>query len=174
MNTSTGTVNFIGEIPNSELRLRSGASVQVRARVSTLEDAFLVPKASILSTMNHRFVYVVGPDNQPYGIDVILGQEIVDEETGIPMQVVTARPIETEQGKLEDLPAVLKSIGYENPLDAPIIVEGSQMAEIYANVNKGMKSKGAKGGFAEVVKNPPAYDYRKPMSTTPSVTAEAE
>lgn len=174
VNTSTGTVNFIGEIPNSKLRLRSGASVQVRARVSTLEDAFLVPKASILSTMNHRFVYVVGPDNQPYGIDVILGQEIVDEETGIPMQVVTARPIETEQGKLEDLPAVLKSIGYENPLDAPIIVEGSQMAEIYANVNKGMKSKGAKGGFAEVVKNPPAYDYRKPMSTTPSVTAEAE
>ncbi len=177
VNTSTGTVNFIGEIPNAELRLRSGASVQVRARVGVVENAFLVPKAAILSTMNHRFIYVVGADNQPHGIDVILGQEIELEmpsgegSAKIPMQVVTARPTE---GGAQDLPAILKSIGYENPLDAPVIVEGGQMAQIYANVNQSMKKAGAKGGFAEIARNPAAYDYRKPLTTTPSVTAKPE
>ncbi len=180
VNTSTGTVNFIGEIPNAELRLRSGASVQVRAKVSEVKNAFLVPRAAILSTMNHRFIYVVGTDNQPHGIDVILGREIElevpsgDGTAKIPMQVVTARPIADADGSTKDLPAILKGIGYDNPLDAPVIVEGGQMAQIYANVNIGMKSAGAQGGFAEIVPNPPAYDYRKPLTTTPSVTAKSE
>lgn len=180
VNTSTGTVNFIGEIPNPELRLRSGSSVQVRAKVSEVKDAFLVPKAAILSTMNHRFIYVVGTDNQPHGIDVILGREIVldmpsgDGTAKIPMQVVTARPIDGEDGQPMDLPAILKKIGYDNPLEAPIIVEGGQMAQIYANANQSMKAAGAKGGFAEIAKNPAAYNYHKPMSTTPSVTAKSE
>lgn len=180
VNTSTGTVNFIGEIPNSELRLRSGASVQVRAKVSEVKDAFLVPKGAILSSMNHRFIYVVGKDNQPYGIDVILGQEVEmempsgDGTAKMPMQVVTARPADSESGEVRDLPAILKEMGYDNPLDAPVIVEGSQMAQIYANINMGMKAQKAKAGFAEIVRNPAAYDYRKPMSTTPSVTAEGE
>lgn len=180
VNTSTGTVNFIGEIPNSELRLRSGASVQVRAKVSEVKDAFLVPKAAILSTMNHRFIYVVGKDNQPYGIDVILGREIeLDMPSGdgtakIPMQVVTARPIAGKNGETLDLPAILKEMGYENPLDAPVIVEGGQMAQIYANANIAMKKAGVPAGFAEIAPNPAAYDYSRPMSTTPSVTAKSE
>ncbi len=180
VNTSTGTVNFIGEIPNSELRLRSGASVQVRAKVGDVKDAYLVPKGAILSSMNHRFIYVVGKDNQPYGIDVILGQEIeLEMPSGagtakMPMQVVTARPVDSKSGESRDLAAILKELGYDNPLDAPVIVEGSQMAQIYANVNMGMKAKKLQAGFAEIVRNPAAYDYRKPMSTTPSVTAQGE
>lgn len=180
VNTSTGTVNFIGEIPNSELRLRSGASVQVRAKVGEVKDAFLVPKGAILSSMNHRFIYVVGTDNQPYGIDVILGQEIEMEMPSgegtalMPMQVVKARPVNSPEGTLSDLPAILKKIGYDNPLEAPIIVEGAQMAQIYANVNMGMKKAGAPAGFAEIAANPAAYDYTKPMTTTPSVTAKSE
>ncbi|MDO5471802.1 MAG: efflux RND transporter periplasmic adaptor subunit [Akkermansia sp.] len=180
VNTSTGTVNFIGEIPNNELRLRSGASVQVRAKVSEVKDAFLVPKGAILSTMNHRFIYVVGPDNQPYGIDVILGREIElempsgDGTAVMPMQVVTARPIAGENDEMLDLPAILKNIGYDNPLEAPVIVEGGQMAQIYANINIGMKKAGAPAGFAVIAPNPAPYDYRKPLSTTPSVTAKSE
>ena len=180
VNTSTGTVNFIGEIPNKELRLRSGASVQVRAKVSEVKDAFLVPRAAILSTMNHRFIYVVGKDNQPYGVDVILGREVElempsgDGTAVIPMQVVTARPLTGENGEVQDLPAILKKLGYDNPLDAPVIVEGGQMAQIYASANTAMKKAGVPAGFAEIAPNPAAYDYRKPMSTTPSVTAKSE
>ncbi len=181
VNTSTGTVNFIGEIPNKELRLRSGASVQIRAKVGDVKDAFLVPKAAILSAMNHRFIYVVGPDNLPHGIDVILGQEIELEMPNgdgstvkMPMQVVAARPIYNERGEAMDLQAILSGIGYDNPLDTPVIVEGGQMAQIYANVNQGMKKAGAKGGFASVAPNPRVYTYVRPVSTTPSVTAKAE
>lgn len=181
VNTSTGTVNFIGEIPNKELRLRSGASVQIRAKVGEEKDAFLVPKAAILSSMNHRFIYVVGPDNLPYGIDVILGQEIeLDMLNGdgntvkMPMQVVTARDIYDAKGNKLGLPEILAGIGYSNPLDAPVIVEGGQMAQIYANINMGMKQAGAKGGFASVAPNPRPYIYTRPGSTTPSVTAKAE
>ena len=181
VNTSTGTVNFIGEIPNKELRLRSGASVQIRAKVSEVKDAFLVPKAAILSSMNHRFIYVVGPDNLPYGIDVILGQEIELEMPNgdgatvkMPMQAVTARPIINEKGETQDLESILSGIGYSNPLDAPVIVEGGQMAQIYANVNQGMKKAGAKGGFASVAPNPRPYTYVRPVTSTPSVTAKGE
>jgi multidrug efflux pump subunit AcrA (membrane-fusion protein) len=180
VNSSTGTVSFIGEIPNQELRLRSGASVQVRAQIGEVKDAFLVPKSALLSSMNHRFIYVVGKDNQPYGIDVILGREIElempsgDGTAKMPMQVVTARPIAGENGEMLDLPAILKGMGYDNPLDAPVIVEGGQMAQIYANANTAMKKAGVPAGFAEIAPNPAAYDYVRPMSTTPSVTAKSE
>lgn len=181
VNTSTGTVNFIGEIPNKELRLRSGASVQIRAKVSEVKDAFLVPKAAILSSMNHRFIYVVGPDNLPYGIDVILGQEIELEMPNgdgatvkMPMQAVTARPIINEKGETQDLESILSGIGYSNPLEAPVIVEGGQMAQIYANANQGMKKAGVKAGFATVAPNPRTYTYVRPVTSTPSVTAKGE
>ena len=36
---STGTVNFIGHIPNPELKLRSGMAVRVRAVTGTEKDA---------------------------------------------------------------------------------------------------------------------------------------
>jgi hypothetical protein len=130
--------------------------------------------------MNHRFIYVVGKDNQPYGIDVILGREIElempsgDGTAKMPMQVVTARPIAGKDGEMLDLPAILKGMGYDNPLDAPVIVEGGQMAQIYANANTAMKKAGVPAGFAEIAPNPAAYDYVRPMSTTPSVTAKSE
>ena len=123
---------------------------------------------------------MVGKDNQPYGVDVILGREVElempsgDGTAVIPMQVVTARPLTGENGEVQDLPAILKKLGYDNPLDAPVIVEGGQMAQIYASANTAMKKAGVPAGFAEIAPNPAAYDYRKPMSTTPSVTAKSE
>ncbi|MBQ3525305.1 MAG: efflux RND transporter periplasmic adaptor subunit [Akkermansia sp.] len=180
VNSSTGTVNFIGEIPNDELRLRSGASVQVRAKIGEVKDAFLVPKGALLSSMNHRFIYVVGKDMQPYGIDVILGPEIMlDMPNGdgttvkMPMQVVTARPGTNEKGEPRgDLAAILRDLGYDNPLDVPVIVEGGQMAQIYATANMGMKKQGIPAGFGVIAPNPRAYVYTPAYTTTPSVTAK--
>jgi len=181
VNTSTGTVSFIGEIPNSELRLRSGASVQVRAKVAEVKDAFVVPKNAILSSMNHRFIYVVGKDQQPYGIDVILGPEaMLDMPNGdgstvkMPMQVVTARPGANAEGQPRaTLEEILKDLGYDNPLDAPIIVSGGQMAQIYATANMGMKKAGIPAGFGIVdPKQTRPFIYTPPVTTTPSVTAK--
>ncbi len=181
VNPSTGTVSFIGEIPNSELRLRSGASVQVRAKVGEVKDAFLVPKNAILSSMNHRFIYVVGKDQQPYGIDVILGPEtMMDMPNGdgttvkMPMQVVTARPGTNDAGvPRASLEQILADIGYDNPLEAPVIVEGGQMAQIYATANMGMKKMGIPAGFGIVdPNNTRPYVYTPPATTTPSITAK--
>lgn len=180
VNTSTGTVSFIGEIPNEELRLRSGASVQIRAEIGQEKDAFVVPKNAILSSMNHRFIYVIGKDNQPYGIDVILGPEaLLDMKNGdgqvvkMPMQVVMARPGENAAGESRtDIAEILKDLGYDNPTDAPVIAAGGQMAQIYANANIGMKMQGAKAGFGIVhPQGRVPYTYVPPVTTTPSVTA---
>lgn len=62
---STGTVNFIGHIPNPDLKLRSGMAVRVRAVTGTEKDASLVPARALLSSMNHRNIMVVAPDGTP-------------------------------------------------------------------------------------------------------------
>ena len=62
---STGTVNFIGHIPNPDLKLRSGMAVRVRAVTGTEKDALLVPARALLSSMNHRNIMVVARDAAP-------------------------------------------------------------------------------------------------------------
>ena len=74
---STGTVNFIGHIPNPDLKLRSGMAVRVRAVTGTEKDASLVPARALLSSMNHRNIMVVAPDGTPRRIDVQPGETVV-------------------------------------------------------------------------------------------------
>lgn len=179
--SSTGTVGFVGLIPNGENRLRSGSSVQVRAKIAEQKDVFVVPKGAILSSMNHRFIYVVGTDQQPYGIDVELGPEaMLDMPNGdgktvkMPMQVVKARAGVNENGEARnDLVAILKDLGYDNPLDVPVIVAGGQMAQIYATANMGMKKLGIPAGYGTIDPNRTTpFVYMPPVTTTPSVTAK--
>ena len=73
---STGTVNFIGHIPNPDLKLRSGMAVRVRAVTGTEKDALLVPARALLSSMNHRNIMVVAPDGTPRRIDVQPGETV--------------------------------------------------------------------------------------------------
>lgn len=168
---STGTVNFIGHISNPNLKLRSGMAVRVRAKTDTLENALLVPSRAILSAMNHRYIYVVAPDKTPLGIDVKLGEQVVlpmpngNGETAEMLMVVVT-------GTVKPIAETLKENGIENVTDADVIVEGSQMAARYAQVNGLMRSKGAKAGFGIVVPEP--FIYTQPTSTMPSVTSKSE
>lgn len=166
---STGTIYFIGHVPNPNLKLRSGLPVRVRATTGVLKDALLVPARALISSMSHRYIYVVAPDKTPVGIDVKLGDSVTldmpDGKGGTApmlMQVVY-----TENGTLQDK---LKELGYADPTDAPVVVEGTQMAEIYAQANRGMKAAGLTQGFGTVVPKPFVYDV--PGTTTPSVTAK--
>lgn len=169
VNSSTGTVNFVGHIPNPDLKLRSGAAVRVKAKTGVEKNALLVPSRALVSSMNHRFIYVVGKDNTPYGIDVIGGEEVTLEMPNgdgktVPMlmQIIT--------GRVKPLEESLKELGFDNPKDVQVIVEGGQMAALYAQANTGMRAAGAKEGFGTV--NPHPFIYTHPMSTTPSVTAK--
>ena len=169
VNSSTGTVNFVGYLPNPELKLRSGSAVRVRAKTGVQKDALLVPSRALVSSMNHRFIYIVGRDGTPYGIDVIPGDEVTlnmpngDGKT-VPMlmQMIT--------GRVKPLEDSLKELGYEDPQETPVIIEGGQMAAIYAQANMGMRAAGIKQGFGTV--NPHPFIYTHPTTTTPSVTAK--
>lgn len=165
----TGTVNFVGHIPNPKLRLRSGSAVRICAKTGTVKDALLVPSRALVSAMNHRYIYVVGSDGTPYGIDVQLGEEVTldmpDGKGGVTpmlMQIVT--------GTVKPLEESLKDCGIERPEDAQVIVEGGQMAALYAQMNAAKRAKGDDSGFLIVI--PRAFEYTHPMTTTPSVTAK--
>lgn len=170
VNRGTGTINFIGHIPNPELKLRSGMAVRVRAVTGQAENALLVPARALLSSMNHRNIYIVAPDNTPRRIDVQLGESLVlDMPNGsggtepMLMQIVT--------GTVKPIEESLREIGYDTPSDAPVIVEGTMMAAQYSKMNGLMREKGAQGGFGTVETTP--FIYTRPTSTTPSVTAKA-
>lgn len=171
VNQNTGTVNFIGHISNPQLKLRAGSAVRVRAKTGVVEDALLVPARAILTSMNHRYIYVVAPDKTPLGIDVQLGESVPLEMPNgdgttatMLMQVVT--------GTVKPIAEILRDNGIENVLDAEVVVEGSQMAERYAQINGQMRANGAKGGFLTLVPSP--FVYTSPVSTTPSVTTKSE
>lgn len=166
---STGTVKFVGYVPNPQLKLRAGAAVRVSARTGELKDALLVPSRALISSMNHRFIYVVAPDKTPLGIDVQLGREMVldmpnGDGTTVPMlmQVVT--------GTVKPIAETLKENGIEHVEDAQVIVGGGQMAAQYALANAGMRKAGARGGFGTVVPQP--FIYEMPTSTVNSVTTD--
>ena len=166
----TGTVNFVGHIPNPQLKLRSGSAVRVKAKTGTVENALLVPSRALVSAMNHRYIYIVGKDNTPYGIDVQQGEEVLlnmpnangEGTTPMLMQIVT--------GTVKPIEESLKEIGYDNATDAPVIVEGGQMAALYARANMGLRAAGRTEGFGTVIPRP--FEYTHPMTTTPSVTAK--
>lgn len=166
---STGTVNFIGHVPNPNLKLHSGMAVRVRAVVDRKENALLVPVRALLSSMNHRNIMVVAPDKTPRRIDVQPGETLVldmPDGTGgtapMLMQIVT--------GTVKPIEESLKEIGYDEPSDAPVIVEGAMMASQYSKVNSLMREQGATGGFGTVV--PAPFVYTTPVSTVPSVTSK--
>ena len=167
---NTGTVNFVGHVPNPQLKLRSGSAVRVKAKTGVVKDALLVPSRALVSAMNHRYIYVVGKDNTPYGIDVQLGEEVTLEMPNANGEGSTPMLMQIVTGTVKPLEESLKEIGYDKAEDAPIIVEGGQMAAIYARANMGLRAAGAQAGFGIVVPRP--FEYTHPVSTTPSVTAK--
>lgn len=171
VNRNTGTVNFIGHVSNPQLKLRSGAAVRVRAKTGELKDALLVPSRAMLSSMNHRYIYVVAPDKTPIGIDVQPGVEVVLEmpngdgsSAPMLMQVVT--------GTVKPIAETLREHGIENATDAEVVVEGSQMAQRYAQMNETRKK--LKATVPAYVMSPEPFIYTLPTSTVPSVTSQTK
>lgn len=166
---ASGTVNFIGHVPNPDLKLRAGMSVRVRAVTSRVENALLVPARAVLSSMNHRTVLIAAPDNTPRRIDVQPGETLVlDMENGDGKRVPMLMQIVT--GTVKPIEESLREMGIDDPTQAPVIVEGGMMAAQYSKANELMRLKGAQRGFGTVVPEP--FVYVKPTSTTPSITTK--
>jgi len=64
VDTSTGTIKFRGEFPNSNLSLFPNQFVNARLLVKTLRNVTLVPSAAVQHNGTQAFVYVVGSDNK--------------------------------------------------------------------------------------------------------------
>lgn len=167
---STGTVGCIGHVPNAKLNLRSGSAVRVRAKIDTVKEALLVPSRAVISSMAHRYLFLVNPaDNTPICIDVQLGEEVtIPVKNGdgnmVPMLMQEVR------GTVKPIAETLRDYGINSVEEAQVVVEGGQMADRYAKVNSMMKAKGAQGGFGTLVPTP--FVYTAPVSTTASVTTK--
>lgn len=64
VDTTTGTVRFRAEFPNTEFTLFPNQFVNARLLVQMLHEATLVPTVSIQHNGSNDFVYVVKPDNK--------------------------------------------------------------------------------------------------------------
>jgi membrane fusion protein (multidrug efflux system) len=64
VNAQTGTIQIVGEFPNSKNLLRPGQYARVRAMTRTMTGALLVPQAAVSRVQGTYQVTVIGADNR--------------------------------------------------------------------------------------------------------------
>ena len=64
VNTQTGTIEIVGELPNSKNLLRPGQYARVQAPTGNIEGALLVPQAAVNQQQGSNQVTVVSADNR--------------------------------------------------------------------------------------------------------------
>src|ERR1700732_5111674 len=64
VNTQTGTIQIVGEFPNSKNLLRPGQYARIQAPTGNIERALLVPQAAVNQQQGTYQVTVVGADNR--------------------------------------------------------------------------------------------------------------
>src|SRR5262245_22203297 len=79
VDVKTGTVRVVGEFPNSKMLLIPGMFVNVRALLTTITNALLVPQRAVTDMQGRYLIAVVGADNK-VGIRAVQAQERVGPE----------------------------------------------------------------------------------------------
>ena len=64
VNTQTGTIQIVGEFPNSKNLLRPGQYARVQAPTGSVTGALLVPQAAVNQVQGSHQVAVLGSDNR--------------------------------------------------------------------------------------------------------------
>ncbi|MGQ0712448.1 MAG: efflux RND transporter periplasmic adaptor subunit [Gemmatimonadaceae bacterium] len=67
------TVLVKARVPNPQRELQAGMFIEARLATATRENATVVPEDAVLTSLNQRIVWVVGPDNKVDRRDVKLG-----------------------------------------------------------------------------------------------------
>ena len=60
---ANGTIRVKARFPNPKGDLWPGQFVQTRVELGTMKDALVIPANAVVTSVNGRFVYVVGEDN---------------------------------------------------------------------------------------------------------------
>ena len=76
VNTQTGTIQIVGEFPNSANLLRPGQYARIQAPTENLERALLVPQAAVNQQQGICQVTVVGSDNRAQLRTVEVGPKV--------------------------------------------------------------------------------------------------
>ena len=64
IDATSGTITLKARLPNAQLKLWPGQSVNVRLSLSTLNDVVSVPSSAVQRSQNGLFVYVVGAEDK--------------------------------------------------------------------------------------------------------------
>jgi RND family efflux transporter MFP subunit len=76
VNTQTGTIQIVGEFPNSRNLLRPGQYARIQAPTGNIEGALLVPQAAVNQQQGTYQVTVVGADNRAQLRTVAVGPTV--------------------------------------------------------------------------------------------------
>ena len=76
VNTQTGTIQIVGEFPNSKNLLRPGQYARIQAPTGKIERAMLVPQAAVNQQQGIYEVTVVGSDNRAQLRTVEVGPKV--------------------------------------------------------------------------------------------------
>ena len=76
VNTQTGTIQIVGEFPNSRNLLRPGQYARVQAPTGSIAGALLIPQAAVNQQQGTYQVAVVGSDNRAQLRTVQVGQTV--------------------------------------------------------------------------------------------------
>jgi RND family efflux transporter MFP subunit len=76
VNAQTGTIQIVGEFPNSKNLLRPGQYARVQAPTGNIEGALLVPQAAVTQQQGSNQVTVIGADNRAQLRTVAVGPTV--------------------------------------------------------------------------------------------------
>jgi membrane fusion protein (multidrug efflux system) len=76
VNTQTGTIQIVGEFPNSKNLLRPGQYALIQAPTGNIEGALLVPQAAVTQQQGSNQVTVIGADNRAQLRTVAVGPTV--------------------------------------------------------------------------------------------------
>ncbi|HLK65416.1 MAG TPA: efflux RND transporter periplasmic adaptor subunit [Bryobacteraceae bacterium] len=95
VDTTTGTIRLKGTFPNSDHKLWPGEFVRVVLRLTTQQNAVVVPNEAVQTGQNGSFVYVVKPDRTVESRVVTTGAR-VDQDMVIESGLETGETVVTE------------------------------------------------------------------------------
>lgn len=157
---STGTFGIVGEVENVTNGLRSGMPVTIRAGLREYKNAYLVPARAPMNANGHDIVILLGPDNAPIPLPIKRGPLVIIPVTGPDGKEVT-QPMQI----IEFNPQMLQSMGFADPSQVKVIVEGTIPAGMALQAN--MKANGRANKLV-----PRDFIYSTPKTVEPSVTAD--
>jgi multidrug efflux system membrane fusion protein len=76
VDVTTGTIKLKGTFPNTDHKLWPGQFIRVTLRLTTQQNAVVVPNEAVVTGQNGSFVYVVKPDKTVESRNVVTGSRV--------------------------------------------------------------------------------------------------